>query len=96
MRALNPQDNHRLTALGFHLAALPVDARIGKMIVFGAIMRCIGPVLTIAACLAHRSPFASSFDQRELADEAKRKLMVMQSDHLTLLQAFNEWKAMQV
>ena len=46
-----------LTALGWQLAALPVEPRIGKLLVYGALLGCLDPVLTIAAALAHRSPF---------------------------------------
>jgi len=65
-----------LTPLGFHLAHMPVDARTGKMLVYGALCRCLGPMLTIAACLAHRSPFARGFGrareerQRRAREEA--------------------------
>ncbi|CAK0849769.1 unnamed protein product, partial [Prorocentrum cordatum] len=52
-----------LTPLGFHLAHMPVDARVGKMLVYGALCCCLAPVLTIAACLSHRSPFARSFNR---------------------------------
>lgn len=31
--------NDNLTALGHHLAALPVDVRIGKLMLFGAIFQ---------------------------------------------------------
>jgi len=43
--------------LGYHLAALPVDPRIGKIILFGAIFSCLDPVLTIASTLGFRDPF---------------------------------------
>ena len=66
------QDSQRLTPLGYHLATLPVDPRIGKMILFGAIFRCLGPVLTIAAGMSFRSPFLSPMDKRDEADAAKR------------------------
>jgi HrpA-like RNA helicase len=43
--------------LGHHLASLPVDPRIGKMILFGAIFSCLDPVLTIASTLGFKEPF---------------------------------------
>ncbi|KAK3236954.1 hypothetical protein CYMTET_52935, partial [Cymbomonas tetramitiformis] len=43
-----------LTALGHHLALLPVDARVGKMLVYGAILGCLSPMLTIASVLSTR------------------------------------------
>eukprot|EP00658_Telonema_sp_P-2_P045735 TRINITY_DN33731_c0_g1_i1.p1 TRINITY_DN33731_c0_g1~~TRINITY_DN33731_c0_g1_i1.p1 ORF type:complete len:131 (-),score=29.38 TRINITY_DN33731_c0_g1_i1:145-537(-) len=47
----------RLTSLGAHLANLPIDVRVGKMVIHGALLSCLDPVLTIAACLAVKSPF---------------------------------------
>ncbi|KAK7896352.1 hypothetical protein WMY93_021677 [Mugilogobius chulae] len=61
--------DERLTPLGYHLACLPVDVRIGKLMLFGAIFRCLDPALTIAASLAFKSPFVSPWDKREEANE---------------------------
>jgi len=80
-----------LTPLGVHLAALPVDPRIGKMMLFGAIFRCLDPVLVIAASLAFRSPFLSPMDKREEADKVKCSFHP-KSDHLTLYAAFRQWQ----
>lgn len=55
--ALTPDE--KLTPLGYHLASLPVDVRIGKLMLFGSIFRCLDPALTIAASLAFKSPFVS-------------------------------------
>uniref|UniRef100_A0A8D3BDI7 Putative ATP-dependent RNA helicase DHX57 n=1 Tax=Scophthalmus maximus TaxID=52904 RepID=A0A8D3BDI7_SCOMX len=81
----------RLTPLGYHLACLPVDVRIGKLMLFGAIFRCLDPALTIAASLAFKSPFVSPWDKREIANEKKRDFAVNNSDHLALLQAYKGW-----
>jgi HrpA-like RNA helicase len=40
-----------LTPLGFHLAHIPVEPRVGKMLVFAAIFGVLPPVLTIAAAV---------------------------------------------
>eukprot|EP01052_Picozoa_sp_SAG31_P015913 SAG31_NODE_1036_length_10221_cov_170.602326_11_plen_185_part_00 len=61
-----------LTPLGYHLASLPVNVRIGKMMLYGSIFRCLDPVLTIAAGLASRSPFVAPFDKRDEADKAHK------------------------
>ena len=50
--------DHALTPLGYHLAQLPVDVRIGKLMLFGAMFRCLDAALTIAACLSYRSLLA--------------------------------------
>lgn len=83
--------DERLTPLGYHLACLPVDVRIGKLMLFGAIFRCLDPALTIAASLAFKSPFVSPWDKREEANEKKLAFAVASSDHLALLQAYKGW-----
>ena len=83
-----------LTALGFHLATLPVDPRVGKMMIYGALFGCIDPALTIAASMSARSPFMSPFDKRDQADEARQQFATDGSDHLTTLTAFTTWKEM--
>lgn len=60
--ALTPDE--KLTPLGYHLASLPVDVRIGKLMLFGTIFRCLDPALTIAASLAFKSPFVSTLNPR--------------------------------
>ena len=87
--ALDEKEN--LTSLGQHLASLPVDVRVGKMLLYGAVLGCLGPVLTIAAVLGGRSPFVAPLDKRDDADAAKRMFAEDQSDHLTNLNAFNAW-----
>lgn len=77
-----------LTPLGHHLAALPVDVRIGKLILFGAIFCCLDSALTIAACLSHKSPFVSSFEKKYELNVKKKEFAVANSDHLTTLMAY--------
>jgi ATP-dependent RNA helicase DHX36 len=81
-----------LTALGFHLAMLPVEPRVGKMMIYGALFGCIEPALTIAASMSSKNPFVSPFANRDAADEARKEFSTEDSDHLTILTAFNEWK----
>ncbi|XP_029317608.1 LOW QUALITY PROTEIN: putative ATP-dependent RNA helicase DHX57 [Cottoperca gobio] len=83
--------DEKLTPLGYHLACLPVDVRIGKLMLFGAIFRCLDPALTIAASLAFKSPFVSPWDKREEANEKKLAFALASSDHLALLQAYKGW-----
>jgi hypothetical protein len=39
----------RLSDLGQHLGKMPVDARLGRMLIYGAVLGCLEPVFTIAA-----------------------------------------------
>lgn len=69
--ALDTESN--LTPLGYHLAGLPVDVRIGKLMLFGCVFRCMDSALTIAAALSYRSPFLSPFGKREEAMKRKKE-----------------------
>lgn len=82
-----------LTPLGFHLASLPVDVRIGKLLLLGAVFRCLDSVLTIAASLSYRSPFVSPFGKRTEATRKKQEFAVRNSDQLAALSAYNAWRS---
>ena len=84
----------RLTPLGFHLASLPVDVRVGKMLIYGAIFACLEPVLTMAAAMGFRSPFFCPIDKREEADKARKAFTTAHSDLLTTLKAYDGWQVL--
>lgn len=50
-------------------ANIPADLKISKMILFGAVFRCLDPILIIAAIMSFKSPFYSPMEQR---DEARK------------------------
>ncbi|KAH0502649.1 ATP-dependent RNA helicase Dhx29 [Microtus ochrogaster] len=78
----------KLTPLGQHLAALPVNVKIGKMLIFGAIFGCLEPVATLAAVMTEKSPFITPIGRKDEADLAKSSLAVADSDHLTIYNAY--------
>ena len=92
LQALDESRGDRLTPLGYHLALLPVEPRLGKIIVLACIFGCLAPALTIAASLSLRSPFVSPIDKRDEAQLAKREFALALSDHLTLLKAYEGWE----
>lgn len=63
-----------LTALGHHLAQLPLEPRLGKLLLLGAALGCLSPALTMAAVMSHRSPFSTPLERRDEADRARRAL----------------------
>ncbi|XP_070503518.1 putative ATP-dependent RNA helicase DHX57 [Chironomus tepperi] len=92
LQNLGAFEKENLTPLGSHLALLPVDVRIGKLMLFGAIFQCLDSVLTICASLSHKSPFVSPFTKRQEANAKKRQFSIANSDHLTVLNAYKKWK----
>ncbi|KAL7537502.1 hypothetical protein ACHAXR_007857 [Thalassiosira sp. AJA248-18] len=43
---------YRLTPLGYHLSRLPMDTKVGKMLIVGCLLGCLDNALTIAAALS--------------------------------------------
>uniref|UniRef100_A0A672K3L5 RNA helicase n=1 Tax=Sinocyclocheilus grahami TaxID=75366 RepID=A0A672K3L5_SINGR len=88
------QDSYALTPLGHHLAALPVNVKIGKMLIFGAIFGCLEHIVTtIAAAMSEKSPFVTPMSRKEEANLAKSALAVANSDHMTICSAYLGWKS---
>ncbi|KAG5468202.1 hypothetical protein LSCM1_02178 [Leishmania martiniquensis] len=83
----------RLTPLGEYLTLLPCDPRIGKMMIVGAVLRCLDSVLTVAAC-TDVCPFVTG---RDVASEARKRRYLLsrgsQSDHVSFLNAYNAFCA---
>ena len=65
-------DDEQLTPLGELLATLPIDPRLGKLIVLGSLFGATDEALTVAAGLTSRSPFLSPLDRRGDADRSRK------------------------
>ncbi|CAO3593081.1 unnamed protein product [Absidia cylindrospora] len=89
--AIDDSDRGDLTPLGKHMANIPADLRISKMLLFGSIFKCLDPILTIAATMSLKSPFTSPMEKREEARQARERFMYGKSDWLTDMRAYDEW-----
>ncbi|XP_058213075.1 DExH-box ATP-dependent RNA helicase DExH3 [Rhododendron vialii] len=86
-------ENEHLTHLGGYLAMLPVDPKLGKMLIMGAIFHCFDPILTIVAGLSVRDPFLLPQEKKDLAGTAKSRFSAKDySDHMALVRAYEGWK----
>lgn len=45
-----------LTDLGFHIARLPLDPQLARLLLFGVALKCLDPVITLVAVLSYRDP----------------------------------------
>ncbi|RZB54460.1 DExH-box ATP-dependent RNA helicase DExH7, chloroplastic isoform B [Glycine soja] len=99
------EGDEELTPLGHHLAKLPVDVLIGKMMLYGAMFGCLSPILSVAAFLSYKSPFVYPKDERQNVERAKLTLLNdkldgpgntndidRQSDHLLMMTAYKRWE----
>lgn len=46
---------------------LPVDPKLGKMLIMGAIFHCFDPILTIVSGLSVRDPFLLPQDKKDVS-----------------------------
>jgi ATP-dependent RNA helicase DHX29 len=81
-----------LTPLGLQLARLPLDVFLGKLILMGAVFKCLDMAITVAAILSSKSPFMAPFGQRNQADTIRRGFRKGDSDLLTVYNAYMAWK----
>ncbi|GAA5824016.1 hypothetical protein JCM3770_004992 [Rhodotorula araucariae] len=79
----------RLTPLGMHLAMIPVDVRLAKMLVLAAVFRCLDPILTIVAMLSSKPFFQNPFEKRDEAKQARAGFYTGKSDLLSDVKAFD-------
>lgn len=83
-------DANRLTPLGERLAKLPVDPRIGRMLLAAEGEGCLDQVLVIASALSIQDPRERPMAAADAADQAHARFRHEDSDFLTLL---NLWQA---
>ncbi|MCX6463540.1 MAG: ATP-dependent RNA helicase HrpA, partial [Pseudonocardiales bacterium] len=79
-------DRDALTPVGRALSTLPVDPRLGRMLVEADRTGCLREVLVIAAALSVQDPRERPAEQRQAADEKHARFAVPGSDFLAYLQ----------
>uniref|UniRef100_A0AAG5DB48 RNA helicase n=1 Tax=Anopheles atroparvus TaxID=41427 RepID=A0AAG5DB48_ANOAO len=90
MRCLD--DKEQLTPFGRILARLPLEPRLGKMMVLSTLFQLCDPIATMAA-------YSGTFSEIFLLDVGQRRLMQhqralsgkMNSDYVAMLTAFDQW-----
>ncbi|MEW8027227.1 MAG: ATP-dependent RNA helicase HrpA [Candidatus Thiodiazotropha sp.] len=82
--------DQRVTRLGKQLARLPVDPRIGRMLLAAAHGHCLKEVMVIAAALSVQDPRDRPVDKQQSADEAHARFRHEQSDFLGYLSLWEE------
>ncbi|CBX95601.1 similar to pre-mRNA-splicing factor ATP-dependent RNA helicase prp16 [Plenodomus lingam JN3] len=91
--ALGALDNiGNLTQLGRTMTAFPMDPSLAKLIITAVDYGCTEEMLTIVAMLSVPSVFYRPKERQEESDAAREKFFVPESDHLTLLHVYSQWK----
>ncbi|XP_057530886.1 pre-mRNA-splicing factor ATP-dependent RNA helicase DEAH7 [Amaranthus tricolor] len=82
-----------LTELGWKMVEFPLDPPLAKMLLMGEKLECLDEVLTIVSMLSVPTVFFRPKDREEESDAAREKFFVPESDHLTLLNVYQQWKS---
>jgi ATP-dependent helicase HrpA len=78
-----------LTPLGRQLARLPLDPRLGRMVLEAADNGCVHEVMVIASGLSIQDPRERPTDKREIAQELHKRFVTKGSDLLSFLELWN-------
>jgi pre-mRNA-splicing factor ATP-dependent RNA helicase DHX38/PRP16 len=81
-----------LTPLGRKMVEFPLDPPLAKMVIFAEGLGCTSEVLIVVSMLSVPGIFFRPKDREEESDAAREKFFVPESDHLTLLNVFIQWK----
>jgi ATP-dependent helicase HrpA len=95
LRPAEPGAPRRLTKLGHRLARMPIDPRLGRMVLEAERHGCVREVLVIAAALSIQDPRERPTDQRQAADEAHRRFEVDGSDFLAFVRLWDHLRERQ-
>ncbi|MFI4886503.1 MAG: ATP-dependent RNA helicase HrpA, partial [Steroidobacterales bacterium] len=83
-------EERRVTRLGRQIAALPVDPRLGRMLLAASRQRCLAEMLVIAAFLETQDPRERPTEMSKQAGDKHALFADARSDFITVL---NLWRA---
>jgi ATP-dependent helicase HrpA len=90
LQELGAVDSQRqITEIGLQLARLPLDPRVGRMILAAKREGCLNEILIIASVLSMQDPRERPMDKREAADNAHAKFAGEGSDFMSYLKLWD-------
>ncbi|KAI8624649.1 P-loop containing nucleoside triphosphate hydrolase protein [Xylariaceae sp. FL1651] len=92
--ALGALDNlGELTELGAKMNAFPMDPSLAKLLIMSEEYGCSEEMVTIVSMLSVPNVFYRPKERQEESDAAREKFFVPESDHLTYLHVYSQWKS---
>jgi ATP-dependent helicase HrpA len=82
-------ERRQLTEIGWQLSKLPIDPRIGRMILAAKPENCLHEVLIIASALSIQDPRERPLEAQQAADTAQQQFIDEQSDFLSFLKLWH-------
>ena len=81
-----------LTTLGRKMVEFPLDPPLAKMLIFAEELECTTEILIVVSMLSVPGIFYRPKEREEESDNAREKFFVPESDHLTYLNVYIQWK----
>lgn len=82
-----------LTPLGLKMTAFPLEPSLAKLLITSEEYGCSEDMLTIVSMLSVPNVFYRPKERKEESDAAREKFFVHESDHLTYLNVYHQWKS---
>jgi pre-mRNA-splicing factor ATP-dependent RNA helicase DHX38/PRP16 len=82
-----------LTPDGRKMSDFPMEPSLAKMLIVATQYKCSSEMLTIVSMLSVPSVFYRPPQRADESDAAREKFFVPESDHLTLLHVYTQWKS---
>lgn len=74
------------------MVEFPLDPPLSKMLIISEELGCSEEILTIVSMLSVPAIFFRPKDREQESDQAREHFQVPESDHLTLLNVYEQWK----
>lgn len=88
------QHDGALSPLGAQMARFPMEPTLAKLLLLSALpaFACLAEIVTIVAMLSVPSVFFRPAQRADDADAMRERFLVLQLDHLTLLNVYTQWE----
>ncbi len=83
----------KLTPLGRQMAQFPIQPALSKLLLVASQNGCSEEMVIIVSMLSVPSVFYRPKERQEESDLSRSRFFVPESDHLTLLNVYSQWKA---
>jgi len=84
-------DQHKITATGKQLARLPIDPKLGRILIESVKENCLNETLIIVSALAVQDPRERPLNKQQAADEAHKKFTDKRSDFISWINIWNKY-----
>ncbi|ODQ78467.1 hypothetical protein BABINDRAFT_39139 [Babjeviella inositovora NRRL Y-12698] len=82
-----------LTELGTRMASFPMEPTLSKLLLISVGYQCSEEIITIVSMLSVPNVFYRPKERQAESDAIREKFFVPESDHLTLLNVYSQWKS---